>query len=113
MTPGYRHNHYVPEWYQRRFLAEGQSRYHYLDLHPDRVTNNGHTYIRNASFRWGPRQCFAQNDLYTTKWGGLENRDIERFFFGAVDLAGKEAVEHFAKFEFTAATQNAWNALVQ
>lgn len=112
MTTGYRHNHYVPEWYQRRFLADGQSRYYYLDLHPDTITNNGHTYTRKALLPWGPTQCFAQNNLYTTRWGGLENRDIEKFFFGPVDLAGPKAVEHFSQFQFTEATHDAWNALV-
>ena len=112
MTGEYKHNHYVPEWYQRRFLAAGQSRYHYLDLKPETVTNNGHSYTRRALLHWGPTQCFAQDDLYTTRWGGLENRDIEKFFFGPIDTEGQKAVEHFAQFEFTDATHDAWNALV-
>lgn len=112
MVSGFQHNHYVPEWYQRRFLADGQSRYHYLDLRPDSVTNCGHTYNRRALLHWGPKQCFAQDDPYTTKWGGLENRDIEKFFFGPLDTDGKKAVEHFSAFEFTGATDDAWNALV-
>lgn len=112
MTASYRHNHYVPEWYQRRFLAEGQSRYHYLDLRPDIATHNGHAYTRNALLHWGPTQCFAQDDLYTTKWGGLRNRDIEKFFFGPVDSDGQKAVDHFANFEFNDATGDALNTLV-
>lgn len=112
MTSGYRHNHYVPEWYQRRFLADGQTRYHYLDLRPDTVTNARHTYTRRALLHWGPTQCFAQDDLYTTKWGGLENRDIEKFFFGPVDADGQKAVEHFSEFSFNDGTHDAFSALV-
>lgn len=108
----YQHNHYVPEWYQRRFLANGESKYYYLDLHPDVVTNNGHTYTRTALHNWGPVRCFAQDDLYTTRWGGLENRDVEKFFFGPIDLNANKAVEHFADFNFTGDTSGAWNDLV-
>ena len=113
MQSEYQHNHYVPEWYQKRFLAGGQTRHHYLDLRPDKVTTNGHTYHRKAELYWGPKRCFAQDDLYTTKWGGLNNREIEKFFFGPIDSAGKKAVEHFADFKFTNGTRDAWNDLVQ
>jgi hypothetical protein len=34
-------HHYVPQWYQRRFLLPGQSRYHYLDMNPDTVVRDG------------------------------------------------------------------------
>ena len=112
MSRDYRHNHYVPEWYQKRFLREGQSKYYYLDLRPDTVTQNGHSYIRKALLRWGPRSCFAQSDLYTTSWGGLENRDIERFFFGEFDAKGQVAVEHFSSFEFGAGSHDAFQVLL-
>ena len=100
MTADYRHNHYVPEWYQRRFLAQGSSKHHYLDLRPETLTNNGHRYTRKALLNWGPGECFAQDDLYTTKWGGLENRDIEKFFFGPIDAKAKAAVAHLADSKF-------------
>ena len=31
-----RKNHYVPIWYQRRFLPEGQTKLHYLDIGPSK-----------------------------------------------------------------------------
>src|SRR5580700_4018252 len=34
-------HHYVPQWYQRRFLLPGQSRYYYLDMNPDTVVRDG------------------------------------------------------------------------
>jgi len=73
MDKEYKHNHYVPEWYQKRFLPDGQGKFYYLDLRPDVVSRDGHKYTRKALLRWGPSGCFAQDDLYTTRWGGLEN----------------------------------------
>ncbi|MFN7754700.1 MAG: DUF4238 domain-containing protein [Holosporales bacterium] len=108
----YSHNHYVPKWYQKRFLSSGKTRYHYLDLQPETSVNNGHIYKRKELHNWGPELCFAQDDLYTTKWGGIENRDIEKFFFGSVDSKGQKAVEHFASFRLNDETHDAFNALV-
>ncbi len=108
----YTHNHYVSEWYQRRFLPNGQTKHYYLDLRPDTVTNDGHEHTRKALHRWGPRRCFAQDDLYTTLWSGLENRDIEKFFFGKLDTQGKSAVEHFADFTFGDGSSDALEVLV-
>ena len=35
-TP-YRENHYVPQWYQRRFVpTTGEQKFRYLDLKPER-----------------------------------------------------------------------------
>jgi hypothetical protein len=79
------HNHYVPEWYQKRFLAGGEGKYYYLDLRPEKiVTPNGHTYTRNSVLHWGPSSCFAQDDLYTMQWGALKNTEIEQFFSGTL-----------------------------
>lgn len=80
-TGEYRHNHYVPEWYQRRFMLPGQSRYFRLDLKPDVVTSaGGHKYTRRDIHEWSPEKVFAEDDLYTTQWGPISNTEIERFF---------------------------------
>jgi hypothetical protein len=102
MTAGrdFHHNHYVPEWYQRRFMLPGQHRYWYLDLEPEHLVCNGHKYTRRDLLHRGPGLCFAQDDLYTTRWGEEENVDIEKFFFGRVDTDGKSAVEFFSAFRF-------------
>src|SRR5260370_42555827 len=81
----FRHNHYVPEWYQRRFMLPGKGTYWYLDLQPDQVVRDGHRHTRRALLPWGPGRCFTEDDLYTTRWGGRENVDIEKFFFDSVD----------------------------
>jgi len=44
----FRHNHYVPEWYQRRFMRPGQGTYWYLDKSPEVVVRDGHTFTRRA-----------------------------------------------------------------
>jgi hypothetical protein len=96
----FHHNHFVPEWFQRRFMLPGQRKYWYLDLKPDVVENNGHRYTRKSLLHWGPNSCFAEHDLYTTRWGGTENVDIEKFFFGRIDNEGKLGVEYFSDFDF-------------
>jgi hypothetical protein len=103
----FKHNHYVSEWYQRRFMLAGQGRYWYLDLNPEQVVQTGHRFTRRALLPWGPASCFAEDDLYTTKWGTEENVDIERFFFGRVDTEGKSAVEFFSDFQFDDPRQEA------
>jgi hypothetical protein len=52
-TDQYRHNHYVPEWYQKRFMLPGQTRYRYLDLKPDELVSGGRKYTRNNLLHWG------------------------------------------------------------
>ncbi|WP_349366797.1 MAG: DUF4238 domain-containing protein [Nitratireductor rhodophyticola] len=99
----YRHNHYVPEWYQRRFMLPGQHKYWYLDLKPERQTSGGVTFTRRDRLHWGPERCFAQNDLYTTQWGDIVNTEIEQFFFGSLDSEGKKAAEYFGGFKHPSA----------
>lgn len=62
--------------------------------------------------RWGPVSCFAEDDLYTTKWGDFANRDIEKFFFGKIDGEGKSAVEHFSDFTFGEGSYEAFDGLL-
>jgi len=116
MTTGptqYRHNHYVPEWYQRRFMPPGVSRFHYLDLAPEARSENGHIWTRRAILPWGPDRCFAQNDLYTTRWGSISNTDIEQFFFGKLDQDAPGAVDYFASLRPRHADGDAFNAFLR
>jgi hypothetical protein len=108
----FRHNHYVPEWYQRRFLPSGQGKYHYLDLKPETVERNGHRFTRRALQHWGPASCFAQDDLYTVKAGSFLNTEIEQFFFGEIDRNGKAAVEYFDAFTHPSADDRAFHDLM-
>jgi hypothetical protein len=67
-------------------MLPGQNTYWYLDLKPDPILRDGKVIAhRRDLLPWGPGKCFAENDLYTTKWGTNESVDIEKFFFGRVD----------------------------
>lgn len=91
-----RNNHYVPQWYQRGFLAPGQFRLFHLNLDPDRKTlPDGRQVPRKALHEWGPVNCFVEHDLYTTKFGSIINDDIETRLFGALDDQGSKAVQAF------------------
>lgn len=93
-----RNNHYVPQWYQRGFLAPGQSHLFYLNLDPDLKTlPDGRQVPRKALHKWGPVNCFVEYDLYTTHFGSIVNDDIEKHLFGAIDDQGAKAVLAFAK----------------
>ena len=59
----YRHNHYVPEWYQRRFMLLGQTKYFRLDLRPDVVTSAGHKYTRDDLHEWSPERIMNTSSL--------------------------------------------------
>ncbi|WP_164441101.1 DUF4238 domain-containing protein [Pseudomonas sp. 24 E 1] len=101
-TKEYRNNHYVPEWYQKKFLSAdgGEAKFYYLDLKPETITTaNGTRYKRKDMMRWGPDSCFKIEDLYTTKLGNFESTEIEEKFFGQIDTEGHKAVEYFSKFQ--------------
>ena len=65
-----RHNHYVPMWYQRGFLAKGQHKLHVLNLHPTaKLLPNGETLVEQEVEELGPKLAFKEFDLYTTRLG--------------------------------------------
>src|SRR4051812_48352152 len=101
MSAEYINNHYVPQWYQRQFIPDQTDRELFLlDLKPNSFRDGqGVRRQRKALRRTGTRKCFAIDDLYTTRFGDIESRDLERVFFGEVDTLGKEAVEFFAGFD--------------
>lgn len=91
-----RKNHYVPIWYQRRFLPEGQTKLHYLDIGPSkRELPDGQIVIDRAVSMRGPKSCFWTQDLYTTQFGEILNDEIERYLFGRIDNEGAKAVRAF------------------
>jgi len=92
-------HHYVPQWYQKGFLGSGQSRFHYLDLHPETVGAGAHRHRRRHLLRWGPAQCFCADELYTVKFGDWLSDEIEKRFFGAIDNLGQASVRSLASFE--------------
>jgi Protein of unknown function (DUF4238) len=98
----FRHNHYVPRWYQERFLPadRAQREIYYLHKVP-RIVRNGRgrwITIPNVELR-ALKNCFAQRDLYTMAFREVESTELERLFFGKLDVSGRKAVEFWATFE--------------
>src|ERR1700677_3092155 len=101
MSSDYQNNHYVPVWYQKRFLPPGQKdqELYYLDFQPGfLIGSNGIICPRLDVRRKGFKHCFAQKDLYTTRFGAVESKNIEKNFFGQIDDMGCKAVELFTDF---------------
>ena len=59
-------NHYVPVWYQKRFVCGSKSALHYLDLTPERTTLPGGEQVGAPAVRLlHPKKCFFAEDLST------------------------------------------------
>lgn len=110
----FRRNHYVPVWYQRRFIPTGQKeqKYFYLDLKPENVVSGIHRYKRKSILKWGLKKCFCEHDLYTTRFGEWESTEIEEKFFGGVEKSGLSAIDYFSKFKHPSANGDLLNAFV-
>jgi hypothetical protein len=92
-------HHYVPQWFQKRFLPQEVTKFFYLDLHPETVTTGAKTYTRKSLLRWGPSRCFYKDDFYTLSFGKQTTDEMEKMFFGPIDNFGRDAVSQFAEFE--------------
>lgn len=88
-----RHNHYVPQWYQRGFLTKGRHKLHVRNLCPATTTlPNGQPLQESEVEELGPKLAFKEFDLYTTRFGEVLNDDIETYLFGQIDKTGADAV---------------------
>lgn len=105
----YRHNHYVPEWYQRRFFAPDQHELHYLDLKPEPFSVNGRTIKPPSYWKRGVKHCFAQDDLYTTTFNGIPNTEIEQFFFGDIDNDAPKAFDFWSHYDHSTIDHDAFS----
>ena len=110
----YSRNHYVPEWFQYRFLLDDvrEKKFYYLDLNPDTMVSNKHKYTRRSLLRWGPPSCFYEEDLYKTRFGNWESTEIEEKFFGRVDPCAPAAIDYFTNFQHPSANENAFRNLI-
>lgn len=112
---GHRNNHYVPVWYQERFLLPEmtQRKFKYLDLRPKKHADaKGRIRQESGLKRWGPVSCFSQYDLYTTFFGSWLSTEIERKFFGDIDGRGKRAVEYWGSYDHTRIEHEAFQDFV-
>ncbi|MGO4307979.1 DUF4238 domain-containing protein [Cupriavidus sp. RAF12] len=110
LQQSHRH-HYVPQWYQRGFLGDGQTAFKVLDLKPpvfrDKAGN-----VRGTGpsiLTKGPAALFWEPDLYATRFMGVENDDIERWLFGAIDKSGQTAINAWLNEDYDNVHQTYWH----
>jgi hypothetical protein len=90
-------HHYVPEWYQKRFMFEEQKAYFRLDLFPEIIKRpDGKIIKKGEIFTKSPGKFFYEIDLYTTNYFGHKSDDIERHLFGKIDTEGAAAISAMA-----------------
>jgi hypothetical protein len=71
MSSEYLSNHYVPQWYQKRFIPEGQQNkeLYYLDLKPGTFTDpRGVVHPKRSIYLQGTRLCFAEMTYTPHGW---------------------------------------------
>lgn len=91
-----RDNHYVPIWYQRGFLEPKSGKLAYRDLQPKvHPLPNGSFRQGLSRFQSSPKQCFVQEDLYSTFFETRVSDEIEKRLFGAIDTDGAPAIRAF------------------
>ena len=98
--PKRRKHHYVPIWYQKGFLPEGQTSLYYLNLQPFKELPDGRQVRLRELYNWGPGSCFYEKDLYTTKFFGIRNEEIEEFLFGKIDNDGRTAIRSLVSQDY-------------
>lgn len=109
-------HHYVPEWYQRRFIdpAAHPHKLHYLDLSPERVVHpDGSFHYRRARRHLGPDNCFETDHLYTLRFGKHATDAIEKRFFGGIDQRGMKAVDFFSNYTLCDDAHDLFQPLLQ
>lgn len=107
----FRHNHYVPRWYQQRFLPASRKQRELFYFHKERRTvrdRKGRNHSLPEVERRALRNCFAQRDLYTLAFRGILSTEFERNFFGPVDNQGRKAIAFWTEFDHTSIDPDAF-----
>ena len=115
-SSAYTRNHYVPQWYQHRFIppTSRERKFFFLDPQPERFRDaNGVMRTKKAIHRWGPPSCFVENNLYTTRFGSWQSTEIEQKFFGKIDTDGRRAVEYFTAYSHPSVDGPAFQAMMR
>jgi hypothetical protein len=99
MQTGPQSHHYVPKWYQKRFLKAGEEKIRYLNLRPDKVRDGKIRYTKRSLRNWAPARCFQIDDLYSMRFGKETTDALERILFGRVDGKGALAVDFFNGYQ--------------
>lgn len=106
----YANQHYVPQWYQKRFLEPSSDHnvLHYLSLRPDVLQDaHGRRHELPPRRRRPIRKCFVEEDLYTLRFRDIRSTLIEQALFGEIDSRGNAAVSYWAGFTHPSADQAA------
>jgi hypothetical protein len=101
----FRHNHYVPRWYQERFLPADRKQRELFYLHKEPRTvrdGRGRQITLPEVERQALKNCFAERDLYTVTFRGISSTQLERSFFGEIDREGRKAVNFWTRYDHTA-----------
>lgn len=95
-------HHYVPEWYQRRFIpaSSKDNNLWCLDIDPQPIAHPGGHHYHPNPLRRGADVCFHEPGLYTLRFGKHASDVIETHFFGDIDRTGAVAVDAMADFVF-------------
>jgi hypothetical protein len=92
----YRNNHYVPEWYQKKFFPCSDSKFHVVDLNPREITVKGETKVVPYRSPRGSSESFCSSDLYTLYTdNGCISTKIEKELFGEIDRKGAKSFSPF------------------
>ncbi len=87
-------HHYVPVWYQKRFIPHENENYFCLRKAKGNILNpNGTPVIYERVFPTGPRQCFVEGRLYTVSLLGVRDEAIETRLFGRIDSIGSKSFD--------------------
>lgn len=115
MAEEYKNNHYVPVWYQKRFVVDSKTdhKLFYLNLKPPEFFDSkGGMHIGKDLGHKGFDSCFCEEDLYTTNFYNIESKRIEKFFFGDIDAKGRNAVDWCGKFSHPWDGSDSFNELL-
>jgi hypothetical protein len=115
MPDQYTNHHYVPQWYQKRFLEPSakENVLHYLSLKPKMTVDAGGKKHELPARRRRPiRKCFVEEDLYTLRLGGTSSTEIEQLLFGDIDDRGKSALDYWGTFAHPSFDEAALRALL-
>lgn len=104
------HNHhYVPVWYQKRFLAPARTTFKILDLRRDKFAlPDGRVRYSREILDKGPNSWFKTKDLYTVSLFGRPNDEIERMLFGVIDSSGRRAIDAWLNKDWNVVHDTYW-----
>ena len=94
-------HHYVPIWYQSRFLASGETKLAILNLFPKKWPKPDGTFVIGPSVHHrAPSGWFSSPHLYDITSSGLPSDFVEKMWFGDIDTYGARALVALSEDDF-------------